>query len=170
LDGSALTAAARASATPVQARKVLAPNFFRYVGQQLRLRATGRISNVVTTPGTARFDLAFGSSVVFDGGAVPLNVVAKTNVNWILDVLLTLKTIGSSATLLGQGVWISEAVVGSPLPSAGGSGVITLPYNTAPVVGASFDSGASQLADLFFTQTVATGSMTLHQFSLESLN
>lgn len=170
IDGTPLTAAARASATPPQARLVLKPNFFRFAGQQFLLLATGRISCAVTTPGTARFDLAFGSNVVFDTQAMNLNVVAKTNVNWILAVLLTLKAIGATANLLGQGIWASEAVIASPLPTVGGSGVLTVPYNTAPVVGANFDSGASQLADLFFTQTVGTGSMTLHQFSLISLN
>lgn len=169
-DGTALTAAARATATPSHARKVLQPNFFRFVGQQARLRATGRISCAVTTPGTARFDLSFGGTVVWDSLAIPLNIVAKSNVHWILDVLLTLRAVGSAANLIGQGEWKSEAVIGSPLPSAGGSGVILLPYNTAPVVGANFDSGAQQLADLFFTQTVATGSMTVHQFALTSDN
>ena len=168
--GSALTAAARASATPTHARKVLQPNTFRFLGQQFRLYASGRISCAVTTPGTARFDLAFGANVVFDTLAMNLNVVAKTNVHWVLDVLLTLRAIGAAANLMGQGTWTSEAVIGSPLPTAGGSGVLTVPYNAAPVVGANFDSGASQLADLFFTQTVATGSMTLEQFSLTSVN
>lgn len=168
--GTALTAAARASATPSHARKVLAPNTFRFVGQQFRLRAAGRISCVITTPGTARFDLSFGANVVFDTGAMNLNVVAKANVGWWLDVLLTLRAIGSAANLMGQGIWVSEAGVGNPVPTAGGSAPFVVPYNTPPVVGANFDSGASQLADLFFTQTVATGSMTLEQMSLESLN
>jgi hypothetical protein len=45
-----------------------------------------------------------------------------------------------------------------------------LPWNAAPAVGATFDSTTSQVVDFFFTQTVATGSMTLHQYSLISLN
>lgn len=170
VDGSALTAAARASCLPPQAKRTIPPNFFRFVGQQVRLRATGRISCAVTTPGTARFDLALDAVVAFDTLAMNLNVVAKTNVGWHLDVLLTCRAVGTSANLMGQGVWESEAVVGSPLPTAGGSGTLLVPYNTAPVVGANFDSTISHVVDFFFTQTVATGSMTLHQYSLESLN
>jgi hypothetical protein len=45
-----------------------------------------------------------------------------------------------------------------------------LPVGTAPTAGNGFDSTASQAVDLFFTQTVATGSLTLHQYILESLN
>src|SRR3954464_10003561 len=107
-DGTALTAAARATATPTHARKTLPPNFFRFVGQQVRLRATGRISCVVTTPGTARFDLSLGGTVVWDSLAMPLNTVAKVNVPWILDVLLTVKAVGAAAKLIGQGEWKSE--------------------------------------------------------------
>lgn len=169
-DGAALTAAAAASLLPSHALFTLPSNFFQSVGKALRIRASGRISCVVTTPGTARFSVRFGATTVFDGLAQPLNTVAKTNVPWDLDLLLTCRAIGSSANLMGQGKWTSEAVVGSPLPSAGGSGVHVLPYNAAPAVGSNFDSGASQLVDLYFTQTVATGSITLHQYILEALN
>jgi hypothetical protein len=64
----------------------------------------------------------------------------------------------------------SEAVIASPLPTVGGSGEVLLPYNTAPVVGAGFTSVVSNQFDLFFTQTVATGSITLHTLKIVSLN
>jgi hypothetical protein len=44
-----------------------------------------------------------------------------------------------------------------------------VPYNTAPVVGAGFDSTIANALDFRFTQTVATGSMTVHQFLIEQL-
>lgn len=169
-DGAALTAAAAASCLPAAAKKTLPANFFTYVGQQLQIRASGRISCVVTTPGTARFDLRLGGTVVADSLAINLNVVAKVNVNWLLELLLTCRAIGPSANLMWQGTWASEAVIGSPLPTVGGSGLVTLPYSSAPAVGANFDSTVSQVVDLFFTQTVASGSMTLHSYSLISPN
>src|SRR5437867_3585931 len=95
VDGTALTAAAAASCLPAAAKFTFPANLLK-VGDQFRVTASGRISNVVTTPGTARFDVRFGSAVVFDGGAINLNVVAKTNVGWWLDVLLTVKSIGAS--------------------------------------------------------------------------
>lgn len=171
VDGAALTAAARATAIPAAAKITLPNNYFE-IGKVLRLTASGRISCVVTTPGTARFDLSIGGVVAFDTLAMNLNTVAKTNVHWLLEVLLTCRAIGSGSatTLFGQGKFTSEAVVGSPLPTVGGSGVLTVPVATAPAVGTGFDNTTANAVDFFFTQTVATGSMTVHQYLLESLN
>lgn len=165
-DGTALTAAARASLTQganaTGFRYTMPGNRLR-VGDVLHLKASGRISNVITTPGTARFDLAAGATVIFDTLAMPLNIVAKTNVPWVLDVEGTVRADGTTANILWQGSWLSEAVIGSPLASAGGAGEVMLPYNTAPAVGANFDSTVASLWDLNFTQTVATGSVQLHE-------
>lgn len=51
--------------------------------------ASGRISTLVTTPGTLTLDLRLGPAdpptiIVANGGAMALNVVAKTNVPWTL--------------------------------------------------------------------------------------
>jgi hypothetical protein len=169
-DGPALTAAAAASCLPAAARFVL-PNGFFYAGKQLRITASGRISCAAGTPGTARYEVRLGNTAVFDGQAIALNVAGKTNAGWWLDILLTCRTIGAStaATLLGQGRWTSEAGIGAPLPSAGGNAMFTLPVNGSPGVGAGFDSTAALPLDLFFAQTVATGSMTLHQYLLEEI-
>jgi hypothetical protein len=170
VDGSALTAAAAASCLPPAAKFTLPANFFSAIGKQLLVKATGRISNAVTTPGTARYDVRLGGTVVADSLAMNLNIVAKTSVNWVLELVLTCRAIGTSANLMMGGTWASEAVIGSPLPTVGGSGLLTLPYNSAPAVGSNFDSTAAQQVDLFFTQTVATGSMTLHEYALIALN
>ena len=175
-NGSALTAAAAASALPAAAKITLPPGHFGVVGKAIRIRASGRISCAVTTPGTGRFDVRFIDSagttvVVFDGLAMNLNVVAKTNVHWELDVTLVADVIGSAAQLFPSCCrWASEAVVGSPLPTVGGSGQLLLPVATAPAVGAAFDATKSNQIDLFFTQTVATGSMTLHELEITALN
>lgn len=169
-DGPTLTAAAAATCLPTHALYTIAPNFWQ-PGKMMRVMAAGRISCVVTTPGTARFDLRMGGAVIFDTGALNLNTVAKTNVPWWLDIVLTCRAIGSgtSANFMGQGVFQSEAVVGSPLPTAGGNGSLLCPVG-APAVGGGFNSTVSQLLDMFFTQTVATGSMTLHQYKVVALN
>lgn len=163
-DGPTLTAAAAASMLQPQAKAVLPAGYFDRVGKQLLILATGRISNVVTTPGTARFDVRMDSTVVADSNAMPLNVVAKTNVGWWLEMLLTCKAVGSAGNLMMQGRWQSESYIGSPAATAGGNGSIMLPYNAAPAVGANFDTSVAHALDVFFTQTVATGSMTCHQY------
>lgn len=172
-DGTALTAAARASLTQgaaaTHARYTLPGNKL-YEGCYIHLYAAGRISCAVTTPGTARFDLSFGGTANFDTLAMNLNIVAKTNVHWILDVKGRVTSGGTTGTILWQGTWASEAVIAAPLPTVGGSGIFTVPYNTVPAVGANVDLTVSQLIDLNFTQTVATGSCTLHEYSLAISN
>jgi hypothetical protein len=168
-DGPALTAAAAASCIPTASRIIL-PNNFWFIGKMLKVKLQGRISCVITTPGTARFDLRTGPSgtiVAYDTGAMDLNIVAKTNVPWELEVNLTCRAVGTSTstTLFGIGRFTSEAYRGSPVPSVGGHGTIMCPI-TAPAVGTGFDNTAANVIDMFFTQTVATGSMTVHNYEV----
>jgi hypothetical protein len=170
-DGPTLTAAATASLLPTYVPTTLPAGYWQ-IGRIWRITASGRISCVVTTPGTARWDLRMGAVTVFDSLAIPLNIVAKTNVPWWLEILITCRSVGSgtSATLMGQGYWLSEAALLVPVPSTGpGPGGNTLPYNTAPVVGTGFDSTAANAIDFRWTQTAATGSITMHQFLVEQL-
>lgn len=166
VDGSALTAAAAASMLPPAAKFTFPSNLLK-IGDKLQVKASGRISNVITTPGTARFDLRFGANVVFDTGAINLNIVAKTNVPWWLDIEMTVRSIGAStaATLFGMGIWTSEAGIAAAANAAGGNAIFNVPVG-APAVGAGFDSTVANVIDSFFTQTVATGSLTCHQFEL----
>jgi hypothetical protein len=170
-DGNALTAAARASLLQGSATHGLftLPANKLKVGDVLKLHAFGRISCVVTTPGTARFDLSTGAggTAIFDTLAMPLNIVAKTNVIWRLDAEGIVRAIGSAANIFWSGNWFSEASINTALPATGpGPGGQMVPYNTAPVVGANFNSTISNLLDFNFTQTVTTGSCTLHGYKL----
>lgn len=170
-DGPTLTAAATASCLPTNVPWTLPAGYWQ-VGRAWRIRAAGRISCAVTTPGTARYDLFLGSVVAFDTLAIPLNVVAKTTVSWFLDVDLVCRAAGSgtSTNLMSKGYWMSEANILVPLPATGpGPGAAMVPFNTAPVVGTGFNCQTALTVDFRFTQTVATGSMTLHQFYIEEL-
>jgi hypothetical protein len=172
-DGPTLTAAARASCIPTAERKVLPNNFF-YIGRAIRYLLSGRISCAITTPGTARYDItmgAAGTTIVFDTLALNLNVVAKTTVPWLLEVTLICRAVGTgtSTTFFPFGSFKSEAVVGSPLPTVGGNGELNVPVGT-PAVGAGMDNTAASILDLFFTQTVATGSMTVHNYVVQIFN
>lgn len=173
-DGTALTNTITAtSIIPTSAKSTLPSFYFDAIGKALRIRASGRISTVVTTPGTLTLDVRFGSVIVFNGGAISLNTTAQTNATWMLDAILTCRTIGSgtSATMLGVGRFASRAVIGSAAAAAGGVGTWLLP-DTAPAAGTGFDSTASQAIDLFATWSVASASnsITLHQLLVESLN
>lgn len=170
-DGPALTAAAAASFVPTYIPTTLPAGYWQ-IGRMWRLTASGRISCVVTTPGTARFDLRLGGTVVADSLAISLNTVAKTNVGWWLEALFTCRAVGSgtAANLMHQWVWLSEAGLNAAVPTTGpGPGGNVLPFNAAPAVGSGFNSQSALTVDFFFTQTVATGSFTCHQFLLEQL-
>lgn len=170
-DGPTLTGAAAASCLPTNIPTTLPAGYWQ-VGRTWRLRASGRISCVVTTPGTARFDVRLGGTVVFDTNAMPLNIVAQTNVGWVLDVTLVCRAAGSGSTttLMGQGMWLSPASINTAAPATGpGPGGQIVPYNAAPAVGTGFNCQSALTLDFFFTQTVATGSMTLHQFLVQQL-
>jgi len=81
IDGTAKAAAAAASILPAASVKTLPANFFDRIGKKLIVRASGRISTVITTPGTTLFDVRMTGTVVFTSLAI-LNdtVAAHTNV------------------------------------------------------------------------------------------
>jgi hypothetical protein len=174
VDGSALSNSTTAtSILPAAARYTLPSNYF-YIGTKLRIKAGGRISTVVTTPGTLTLAINFGTIaspiIVFNGGAMSLNTTAQTNDTWLLEAVLTCRAIGSgtNANMMGVGQWTSAAVVGA----ASGVGLPLLIPATAPAVGTGFDSTLTNTVDLFATWSVAnaSNSLTLHDFSLESMN
>ena len=175
IDGTVLTNSTVATSIIPAAARFTLPNNFFYIGKVTRFRAMGRISTVVTTPGTLTFSLRFGAGpvIVATSDALALNIVAKTNVAWDLEWITTCRAIGgsTSANLMHNGRFMSEAVVGSPLVSVGGVGTLPL-VAAAPAVGTGFDSTAAQVVDLFATWSVANAanSITTHQFFFEDLN
>jgi len=173
VDGTANTTGTAASCIPPNNVIALPSSYFQ-IGKVIRVTAYGRISCVVTTPGTARFQIRSGPTSgvsIFDTGAINLNIVAKTNVPWLLQAILTCRTIGNgtNCTFMGCAQFESEAIVGSPAAAAGGNSVLVTPVG-APAVGSGIDSTVVNQLDLWFTQTVATGSMTCHLYVVESLN
>jgi hypothetical protein len=175
IDSTALANSTTATSIIPPAARFTLPNNFFYIGKVTRFRALGRISNIVTTPGTITFSLRFGAGpvIVATSAALQLNAVAKTDVAWNLDWITTCRSIGgsTSATLMHNGLWTSEAVVGSALPAAGGNGSLSL-VPSAPAVGTGFDSTAAQVVDLFATFSIANAanSIQAHQFFFEDLN
>lgn len=174
-DGPTLTAAAAASCIPTHAKYTF-PAQYWYVGRAIRITMHGRITTVITTPGTARFDVRMGSAgstIVWDSTAIALDTAAAyTNMPWKLELVLTCRAVGSgtSTNFMSVGTWTSMNIAGAPATPPKGALVALLPWNTAPAVGGGTDNTAANVLDVFFTQTVATGSLTVHQYLVESLN
>lgn len=168
-DGSALAnSTTQTSILPASAKELALPIGFARIGRTIEFRFSGRISTVVTTPGTLDLELQFGGATdVFSSGAMSLNTTAQTNTHWTFEGTLINRAVGTgtSTTWFPVGcVFRSHAVIGSPAPTAGGAGTHVLPYNTAPAVGTGYDNSASQAIDLLATWSVAnaSNSITLH--------
>jgi hypothetical protein len=141
-------------------------------GTGLRLRASGRVSTVVTTPGTLTLAFRVGPTsniIAFTSQALTLVTVATTNVTWVLDMDLTVRLGGSGtvANLIGTGNFNSEINTGG----SSGVQISKLLPATAPAVGTGFDSTIAGIADLFATWSISNANtITCHQYSLEQLN
>lgn len=134
------------------------------VPSAIQFQFSGRISTVVTSPGTLALALRFGTVDVLASGLMTLNIVAQTNVHWVLEgeLIVRARGTGTGTTLFPKGCkWSSHAVIGSPAPTAGGCGTHLLPYNTAPAVGAGFDFSVSQLIDLLATWGTANAANSI---------
>jgi hypothetical protein len=175
-DGTAITnSTTEAVLINPQAVYTIPAGFLDVVGKTLRIRAMGRVSNVATTPGTLTLRLRLGGTgitgiVAAASSAMALNTTVKTNVTWILDWDVTMRSVGSvtTATAMHSGTWTSESAVGSP---AGAAGACAIPAS-APAVGTGFDSTiANQLfLTAQFSVLTATTSIQSHSYKLESIN
>ena len=170
VDGPVNTAGTAASmlASP----KITLTERFWSMHKAVRISAWGRMSSVITTPGTARFDVRQPSpTIIWDSLAVLLDTVAAhVTMPWRLMIDLVCRAEGATGNLFGSGEFKYEGILGTPATMPKGSLTAMLPWNTAPVVSGNFDTAPANALDVFFTQTVATGSMTCHGCTIESLN
>lgn len=169
VDGPALTASTTATSLIPTAKKWTLGNQFWSVEKVLRVSGRGRISNIVTTPGTLTLDVRLGAVIAFNGGAIPLNTTAKTNVSFEFEVDLVCRTIGAgtAATVLGIGSFTAESVFGSPVGAANSA---MLPAS-APAAGSGFDATSALTVDIFGAWSLSNAnSIQLHHFMLQSLN
>lgn len=178
-DGTGLASfTTAASMLPAQARYTFPAGWFQ-VGRAIRVRAAGRVSNVVTAQPTFTVEFRLGPTAniaVFSGGAMLTSTTAHTNVPWSLEILLTCRAVGAStsANLMGQGMFISRAVLDAGATADAttvGHSELLIP-ETAPAVGTGFDSTVANLADLYVACSTsnAGNTWTCHQYVLESLN
>lgn len=150
------------------------PNYL-YIGKVFRVRVTGGISNIVTTPGTITFQVMMGSIVAWTSGAIQLNATAHTTLPFTLDVLLTCRAIGitTSANYIGQGVLsgIMFTVTAGQVDGVNTETVLQVP-RTAPAVGTGFDSTIANTLDFWvgFSISNAGNGVQVQQYVVEALN
>lgn len=168
-DGAALTASTTATSILHGSGKATIPAGSLQVGSVIKATLRGRMSNVVTTPGTLTLDMRFGSVVISSLGALNLNTTANTNASFEAEIIAVIRALGTgtSANALVTARVTSRCLVGSAAVAAGGNQTIILP-DTAPAVGTGFDSSASQLVDVFATWSLNNAnSIQVHQSFIE---
>lgn len=149
-------------------------DFMAGLGTKFWFNVRGRISTVVTAPGTLTLGWQIGSVAVFTSQALALNIVAKTNVTFEYEGEMDLTAIGSGAntTLRGIGKFLSEASINTAVSATGpGPGGQMVPAS-APANGTAFDPSVAALWDLFATWSTANAanSITVHSSVLVGLN
>ena len=166
-DGPALTnSVAATSIMPVSALATI-PAGALQLGSLLKIKLRGRISTLVTTPGTLTLDMRLGGVVISAFGAMALNVTAQTNATFEAELEAVIRSLGAG-TALATGRFASRAVIGSAALGAGGAGVLMLP-DAAPAVGTGFASSIAMAVDCFATWSVASASNSIqvHQALVE---
>lgn len=149
-------------------RPTLYAKYFDIVGKAIKVDLEGSCSNIVTTPGTLQLSMQFGSIDVWLSGQIPLNVVAKTNLPWTLkgELFVSALGAGTAATIEGVLEFKSECLIGSPLPTVGGSGSLIVPV-TAAAAGTGFDSTLAQIIDLSAQFSLTGNSIQLRRGSMD---
>lgn len=148
---------------------------FWYVGRVLRIRATGQLGNIVTTPGTLTLDVRMGPTsniIVFNGGAMQLSTTAHTALPFDLEILLTCRAVGLTTTsnLMGQGRMTSQSLSLTAVADSTTTCATLLLPNTTPAVGTGFDYSVSMVLDLFGTFSLSNANaIQLQQFIVEDV-
>lgn len=173
IDGTAVTGTSEGTLLPAVSKILLPSGYIDRIGKRFQVIASGRISNIVTTPGTLTLKFKLGPTAniaVATSQAIQLNAVAKTNVSWFLQLDMLVRAIGSSTTanIFAQGMWNSESVVGSGLPSVSDAGG-AIWQTSAPAVGTGFDSSVANQLDLTAQFSLTGNSIQCHTFALEDL-
>ncbi|SRR6266446_224665 len=162
------------SIIPATSLITLPANWF-YIGRSLRVRVTGGISNLVTTPGLMNFQVKIGTVAAFDTGNMQLNATAHTTLPFWLDILLTCRAIGSgtSANLMGIAIATCKALTFTAAQTDDAQDMPTLMAPaTAPAVGTGFDSTIANILDLWagFTINSASNGVQVQQYFVEAMN
>src|SRR5690242_14727721 len=95
----ASSTAVTGTAEAIMVPDVTLPANYMYPGRVLYARMAGKISNVVTTPGTITLRARWGGvagTVLAASDAIAQNIVAQTDDSWEAEFWITCQTAGSA--------------------------------------------------------------------------
>lgn len=154
------------------AAKILPSGFFQRKGV-LEIDFTAGISNRVTGPDTFTIQIMVGAAIAFTTGAINLTTTAHTTIPCVGKIILTcdVEGTGTTAVLRGQAFLQGQmiAMAASLADGVANTGWAMCP-NTAPAVGAGFDSTIANTLDFFVAQSVsnAGNGFQLQQYVVKS--
>lgn len=165
-----------AAITNTTTETIMVPNFTYpnagpqalYVGKQLRYTLWGRVSTVVTTPGTITFRLRWGGvagTVLVASKAQRPKVTVSTNMAGLVVFDVTVRAIGSAGSAFAMGLSDLANIIGD----AASIGERMWPDAAAAV---TIDTTAATALSptINFSVATATTSWTTHLARLEALN
>jgi hypothetical protein len=163
--------------TAREALEPIAPSFLNQIGKRLWFRAYGTISTTATVP-TYQIQLVVGPTIanpLTSGQMLAQNATitpaASTtgNLEYWLDVNLSVRATGSSGTILAVGTLINDW-------AAAGTYVVTPFKNATPPTAVTLTGAGGLLVPLFFDAEIIMGaatagnSITCLDYQLQSLN
>ena len=167
-DGTAVTAASKTILVP----DYTIPATYMYPGRLLKYMLWGRMSTVITTPGTWTHTLNWGGS----GGVVmttttalaPDPTAASTNIAWYVEYWSVCRAIGVSGTAFTMGrQWHNDIDDGAAAIANLTAALNTHVFADAAAV-ATIDTSVAKAISPCITPNVATGSMTCHLAVLQA--
>lgn len=153
------------SVLPLSCKYTFPAQFFQFIGQQLHIRAAGRMTTS-TSPGTVTFQANLGSSgttSIAASQAFTL-VASQTNITWIVDLWLTLRALDSASAAASNFMF-----TGTYWAGALNATVFNAIPATAPAVGGNFDNTIANLLDFGVIGSVATPTCVCHQFQVDAM-
>lgn len=179
-DGPSLSGSAAATSILDPSWKpLIKPEFWgQGLGKKLRLRGWGRLSNIVTTPGTLTLDVRLGPTspatiIVFNGAAMQLSTTAHTTLPFDFDIALRTTALGSGTSAKMKGLMRAtgqQLSISAADPTSGHSTLLA--PNATPADGTGFDSTVNNILDLFATFSIANAGnlIQLHDYELVAVN
>lgn len=151
-NGPVVTLAATAKAIYTTSQfPTLGGNYFGYAGKKVRIRAFGQVTTGLT-PGNGSFNVYYGSGadatgvVLMTGTPVAL-LPSQTNLTWVLELVVTCRSVGSAGTLFCTGrALFNPSVVASAM---------LLPASN-PAVSGACDLTAANIISVQFLRSGST--------------
>lgn len=147
------------------------PANFLQDGRTLRLTATGKLSNIVTTPGNISFLLRWGGvagTILAQTSTINLNTTAQTDIMFRIVIEIVTRANGASGSLLAMGIVdlaFKSVIQPEFMGSAGGNS-----GNTPAAVTVDLTADTALALSAKFSVANAGNTITGMNYLLEALN